>query len=174
VLAAALFASVAGCARPEWTDPERSKGARTLPAPARAAIPMVKEPPPPFPGWVEALMGQPLRTAFPGQGACQGNTDAIAWAYPGRPGVAVLVGWAWDTTAKAPPARVVLTDPDGMIVGGGATGVARLDVPKAMPAVTSTTTGWQALSPVLGGRRVSAWAIVGGGRAVCPLGGLDV
>jgi hypothetical protein len=173
VLAVASVAAVAGCARPDWTDPERSKGSRALPPPpARKAIPVLDAPPPPWPKWVAPLIGKPLHDVYPREGACVGNTDAVAWRYTGEPARAVIVGWAWDVETKRPAPRIVLADAAGVIVGGGRSGVARPDVTAAMPNVTATNTGWQALAPVLGGR-VLAYGVIDDGRAVCALGGLD-
>ena len=172
ILAVALLAGAAGCARPEWTNPDTSKGSRAVPAPAaRRAIPTLDQPPPPWPRWVAPLLGKPLHAVYPRQGVCIGNTDGIGWTYTGQPSRVVLVGWAWDVAAKAPAPRIVLTDSAGLIVGGGRTGVSRPDVLAAKPAVTAEKTGWQALSPVLTGS-VGAYGVIEDGRAVCPLGGM--
>lgn len=171
VLTLAAVANVAACARPDWTDPETSKGSRDVPPTAAArVVPTVDTPPPPSPRWVAPLLGKPLRAVFPREGVCIGNTDGVSQRYAGQPARAMLVGWAWEVAARAPAPRIVLVDSGGLIVGGGRTGVARPDVMAAKPAVTSEATGWQALSPVLTGS-VGAYGVIEGGRAVCPLGG---
>ena len=173
ILAVAVLAGLGGCARPDWTDPEKSKGSRAVPAPVvRKAVPRLDTPAPPWPKWVAPLLGKPIRAVYPREAVCIGNTDGIGWMYAGQPSRVVLLGWSWDAVAKAPAPRIVLTDSSGLIVGGGRTGVTRPDVIAAKPGVVTTAvTGWQALSPVLTGG-VSAFGVVEGGRAVCPLGGL--
>jgi hypothetical protein len=173
VLAVAVLAAAAGCARPDWTDPETSKGSRAVPKRVQKAIPVLDAPPPPWPKWVAPLIGRPLHDVYPREGACVGNVDAVAWRYTGEPARAVVVGWAWDAEAKAPAPRIVLADTAGVIVGGGRSGVARPDVTAAMPNITAANTGWQALAPVRQGR-VLAYGLIDGGQAICPLGGLDL
>jgi len=172
VLTAAGLLAVAGCARPDWTDPETSKGSRALPAHVGKAIPTVRQPAPPAPAWLAPLLGRPLRAAFPRDGVCLGNTDNVILLYAGEPRRGLVVGWGWEVAAKAPLVRVVLTDTSGAIIGGGVSGLPRPDVPKAMPAVTSDKAGWEAVVPVVPGR-VSAYGVVEGGRAVCPLAGTE-
>jgi hypothetical protein len=170
---ATLAVLAAGCSRPEWTNPEASKGSRALPPPpAKPAIPIDPGGAPARPSWVAPLLGKPLRTAFPKDGVCQGNTDGIARIYDGAPKGGLIVGWAWEFGTKAPVPRVVLVDPAGTVIGGGESGYLRADVPAVVPAVTSDKSGWQAVSPVTSGR-VDAYGVVEDGQAICILAGAD-
>lgn len=171
--ALAVSAAMAGCSRPEWTDPERSKGSRALPPPGqKPAIPTSPLAGPQPAAWVAPLLGRPLRQAFARDGVCMGNTDAIHLIYEGAPRAATLVGWAWEFGPKAPVPRVVVADAAGVVVGGGDAGVVRTDVPTVMPVVTSDRSGWEAITTVVTGR-VNVFGVVEGGQAICPLGGAD-
>jgi hypothetical protein len=173
-LAGLAVLAVAGCTRPDWTDPEKSKGSRALPPPpAKKAIPSSPRPAPAPPAWVAPLLGKPLRTAFPRDGVCVGNADGVARFYAGPPAGAHVVGWAWEFAAKAPVPRVVLVDAAGVIIGGGETGALRTDVPPVMPAVTSDRSGWEAVAPRTSGR-VEVFGVVENGRAICPLAGVEL
>ena len=173
VVTALAVLAAAGCSRPDWTNPETSKGARALPPPAAAkAIPTEAGGAPELPAWLSPLIGRAFRTAYPRDGVCVGNTDGITRLYTGSPRGAQIVGWAWDHANKAPAARVVLVDPAGRIVGGGETGTERADVPRAIPTVTSSKVGWEAVSTVTVGR-IDAFAVIEDGKAVCPLAGAD-
>lgn len=164
---------LAACSRPDWTDPETSKGARALPAaPAAKALPRNAGPAPSAPAWVAPLLGKPLHTAFPRDGVCVGNTDGAARLYAGPPVGAMVVGWGWEFAAEAPVPRVVIVGAAGTIIGGGETGALRADVPAAVPAVTSKYTGWEAVSPQTTGR-IQVFGVVENGQAVCPLGGME-
>lgn len=172
-LAALAVLVAAGCSRPNWTNPETSKGARALPPPAATkAIPTEAGGAPALPSWLSPLIGKPFRTVFPRDGVCVGNTDGITRLYTGAPRGAQVVGWAWDHAEKAPAPRVVLVDAAGNIVGGGVTGTERADVPRAIPTITSLKVGWEAVSTVTMGR-VDAFAVIEDGTAVCPLAGAD-
>lgn len=164
---------VTGCARPDWTNPETSKGSRALPAPsARKALPVDPGPAPPVPAWALAAMGKPLHAVFPRDGVCMGNTDGILRLHAGEPRGARIVGWGWEPAVKAPVPRVVVVDASGVIVGAGETGQNRPDVPRAVPAITSLTTGWEAVSYSTTGK-VSLFGVIERGRAVCPLAGAE-
>ena len=172
-LAAALAALAAGCSRPEWTDPEASKGSRVLPPRKAKARPTVPAGTPPPPAWVTPLLGRSLRTAFPRDGVCVGNTDAVSTIFQGEPRGARLVGWAWEYGTEAPVPRVVLVDAQDRIIGGGDSGSPRPDVPKVLPAVTSARTGWEATAPI-GAGAVRAFGVVENGRAICPVAGAEL
>lgn len=172
-LTALVALAAVACSRPDWTDPETSKGARALPPPSGAkAIPTDAGGAPPAPAWVAPLIGRQMRAAFPRDGVCIGNTDGIVRIHSGTPRGARIVGWAWDYAKKAPAPRVVLVDAAGAIVGGGETGYPRVDVPRAVPAVTSDKVGWEAVSSVTTGR-VEAYAVIEDGATVCPLAGVQ-
>jgi hypothetical protein len=163
----------AGCSRPDWTDPEASKGSRALPPPKAKARPTDPGGAPAPPTWVKPLLGKPLRVAFPRDGVCVGNTDAVQTVFQGDPKGARLVGWAWEYGTKAPVPRVVLVDAQDKIVGGGEAGQPRTDVPKAMPAVTSDRTGWSATTTATQGA-IRAFGVVEDGQAICPLAGAEL
>lgn len=173
-LAGLAVLAAAGCARPDWTDPEKSRGSRALPpAPASKAIASHPGAAPTPPAWVAPLLGKPLRAAFPRDGVCVGNTDGVARLYAGPPAAARVVGWAWEFAAKSPVPRVVIVDAAGVIIGGGEAGVLRTDVPPVVPAVTSDRSGWEAVAPQTRGR-LEVFGVVEDGRAVCPLAGLEL
>ena len=173
-LAGLTMLAAGACARPDWTDPETSKASRALPPPpAKPAIPSDPGAPPAPPAWVAPLLGKPLRTAFPRDGVCVGNTDGVVRRYAGPPGGARVVGWAWEFAAKAPVPRVVIVGAAGTIIGGAESGALRADVPSAVPAVTSKHTGWEAVSPQTTGR-VEVFGVVEAGRAICPLAGVEL
>ena len=163
----------AGCSRPDWTNPEASKGARALPPPAATkAIPTETGGAPALAAWLSPMIGKPFRTVFARDGVCVGNTDGITRLYTGSPRGAQIVGWAWEHAENAAAPRVVLVDAAGVIVGGGVTGTERADVPRAIPTITSSKVGWEAVSTVTVGR-IDAYAVIEGGAAVCPLAGAD-
>ena len=172
-LAALAAVSTAGCSRPDWTNPETSKGSRALAVRKAKARPTDPGGTPSPPAWVTPLLGQSLRTAFPHDGVCVGNTDAVSAVFQGDPKGARLVGWAWEYGAKAPVPRVVLVDAQDRIIGGGDSGAPRTDVPKVLPAVTSDRTGWEATAQIVAGV-VRAYGVVENGRAVCPLAGAEL
>lgn len=142
-----------GCERPAWTDPETSRASRTDPqpperfgdAPAFAALPVAGTP-----GWSPALMNRPLHKTYPIRGDCIGSVDAVSEPGDAKTG-RVLTGWGWDPTGRQAVGRIVLVHADGRIVGAGDGGGLRKDVPKAIAAVTSDTTGWLAATSVQSG-----------------------
>ncbi|MBU1375799.1 MAG: hypothetical protein KKE02_23545 [Alphaproteobacteria bacterium] len=173
-LVVSMAVAATACSRPSWTDPETSKGSRELPRPtAPPGVPTGKGAGPPLADWLAPLMGRPAAEAFPNAGTCLGNTDALGTRFLGGAGASRVVGWAWDPAAKAPVARVILTDEADRIVGGGETGYERPDVAAAMPAITSNLTGWAAVTPRISGR-VGAYGILQSGRARCSLAGVDL
>jgi hypothetical protein len=137
-------------------------------ASARSGPPM-----PALPAWSAEMIGKPLATLFPGKHPfCMGNTDNVQEKYGGvAPGVQI-VGWGWDPAAKAPIARILLTDNVGLVAGAGESGVARRDVIEARPDITSLNTGWAAYTSRTMGP-VEAYGVIDGGRALCRLGHLD-
>jgi hypothetical protein len=113
-----------------------------------------------------------LAAAFPRQTQCVGNTEAVAMNYVGSPAGARIVGWGWAAGERTSPPRVVLVDRSSKIVGGGESGLERLDVPDALPTVTSNRTGWWAVTTRVHGR-VEAFGVFPDERAACHLGHLD-
>ncbi|MDB5418558.1 MAG: hypothetical protein JWP50_1977 [Phenylobacterium sp.] len=185
--AALAAAALAGCGQPAWRDPATARGTAALaPAVVRVAAEdatarrrsahadhATAEAMPPPPDWAADLLGKPLRVAFPALGDCIGNTDAVKARFGDGLGGSKIAGWGWDPTHQAPVPRVVLADRDFRIVGAGASGARRRDVPRAVPSVTSETTGWEALTPLNAGP-VDAWGVLADGKTVCKLGHLEL
>jgi len=173
-LVMALALAAAGCSRPSWTDPETSKASRAPPpAPLRKGTRTERGEGPPPVAWLKPLLGRPMRELFPKIGDCRGNTDGVAVRFLGGQGAILVAGWAWDPATKAPPARIVLADANGRVAGGGDTGRRRKDVPRAVPEITSLTTGWQAWTDRLSGR-LDAYGIIGDGATVCSIAGVEL
>src|SRR5687767_9817376 len=60
---------------------------------------------PPITAWAQAVVGQTLKTAFPAEGACDGNTGMVEMKGTGAAVGASVLGWAWDPATKAPVER---------------------------------------------------------------------
>src|SRR6476660_9888010 len=106
---------------------------------------------PDVPSWAVDLLGEKLRSTFSAEGHCLGNTENVQMRYTGAtPGVKV-VGWGWDPAGKQPPPRVILVGPDYTIVGAGQPGTDRPDVPKSRPEITSSNTGFSAVTKLTKG-----------------------
>lgn len=169
-LAAAAALGLAACdnAKPRPKPPPAAAMDANGPAPtAPGGSPM-----PALPAWAKDYIGKPLANLFPGEmKPCVGNTDNVEQTYGGAaPGVQI-VGWGWDPATRAPIARVLLVDITGLVAGAGETGIARPDVNKVKPEITSPTTGWAAYTSRTMGP-VDAYGLVDGGKAICRLGHL--
>lgn len=163
------------CSRPDWTDPERSKGPHGPPPGLAAPLPSVPhtaDPAPPLPPWAAGLMGKPLRQVFPGTGVCQGNTDNVIRVFQGKPPGIAIAGWGWDVAGQVHIGRVLLVTVDGHIAGAGDGGRRRSDVPRAVPSITALDTGWRAVTPRVTGL-LNAFGIAADGKSVCPLGQIE-
>jgi hypothetical protein len=136
------------------------------------AVPHTADPAPAPPAWAVALMGQPLRQAFPSNGVCRGNIDNLIKVFEGQPPGMAIVGWGFDLGARARIDRVVLADLDGRIAGAGEGGLRRLDVPRAVPSIRAMDTGWRAVTPRLRGP-LDAFGITADGKSICPLGHIE-
>ncbi len=149
-LAGLALAALAGCGQPEWMA--------------------TREPLPDPPAWSQPFVGRPLSQGHvlaPDE-ACAGMAEQVEIRYRGpRPG-SRLLGWGWDGIGRAPVAGVLITDPDGLVVGAGESGLARPDVPAARSDVTSGATGWWALTTRTEGP-VEVYGVLADGRA-CLLG----
>lgn len=163
-LALCAVAALAGCDKPKPRNPAPDEAA----ADARPAA----DPAPAAPAWAAALMGKPMRTAFPADGTCVGNTDNVEKRYAGPPAGTKIVGWGWDDAAKAPIAKVVLVDKDMVVVGAGDTGLERPDVVRARPNITSNTTGWGAMTGLTKGA-LDSYGVLADGKSVCKLGHIE-
>jgi hypothetical protein len=146
---------------------------KTGQAPARPAAPKVAGPLPALPAWASAYMGRRLSDIGPQSDACLGNTDAVRRVYAGPPAGAAIVGWGFDSHGGQRVDRVLLTDADLRVVGAGEGGRDRPDVPRAQPQIKDPSTGWRALSTATSGP-VLAFALIDGGRTICPLGAAEL
>lgn len=173
VLAAA--ASLAGCDQPKWREkPAATPEAATAPAATATAVRQIPSDPagvPAAPEWAVGVMGKTLREAYPKTGLCKGNTDIVQKTYSGQPAGVQIHGWGWETGKKARVERVVLVDRTFKIVGAGAGGVARADVPTAVPEVTDPNSGWNADAPVTAGP-LDAYGVLEDG-SICVLGHIE-
>lgn len=150
---------------------------RLLALPASEPLRIVIEPSPPvladsipaYPIWASRLLGARLSVAFSKRSfQCLGYLDGVVARYAGtRQGIKVF-GWSYDAASKSPIAKVVFTDDSGRIVGAGAGGFQRPDVPARLPAIASTLTGWQGyVEPARW--PVTAWGIMSRPDTVCRL-----
>lgn len=100
-----------------------------------------------------------------GPPACIGAFDQVVRR---KNGAWRAYGWAWDLSTNAPAGSVRVLDGAGASLGIATTGVERPDVAAAIPAVTTTKTGWWL---DVAGRpgQMRAIAILAGG-AECELG----
>jgi hypothetical protein len=161
-----LLAAVAALALSACDEPKPRR-------PPPAAHLGVADPTPPAPDWARDLLGRPLAEAFPDpSGHCLGNTDAVAARYAGVPPGVKIVGWGWDTAARAVVRRVILVDIDGRIAGAGESGFPRPDVAAAVPQVTTLDSGWAAHVARTKGP-LDAYGVIDGGQALCRLGHLE-
>lgn len=169
-LAAAAALGLTACDKPKPRPPAPPAAPMDVTGPAPTAPGGAAMPA--LPAWSKDYIGKPITALFPGPPKpCVGNTDNVEQKYGGAaPGVEI-VGWGWDPAAKAPIARVLLVDITGLVAGVGETGIARPDVNKVKPEITSPTTGWAAYtSRTLG--PVDTFGILADGKSVCSLGHL--
>jgi hypothetical protein len=153
-VAVPLFA--AGCSRPDFS--ESNKG------------PISAESAPDLPVWARRDEGHPLASVGGERAGCVGYVDGVSARFSGsRPGARVG-GWGWDSIAKKPFPKIVITS-SGSVVGAGSSGVERTDVPKVIPAVTSEKTGWTAIAHIAAGG-IEAWGLTGSN--VCLLGRFEL
>lgn len=157
---ALVFAAlvVAGCSRPEFSQSNKT--------------PTSTVPVPDLPAWARSFEGRKIASVGAQKlGGCNGFVDAVVGRYTGsRPG-AQIAGWGWDTVAKRPFDKIVVTGDGSVVVGAGASGIERPDVPKVIPSITSTKTGWMAIVHESAGP-IQAWGV--SGSTVCLLGRFDL
>ena len=141
--------------------------------PRPASAPVLAAPLPPPPAWGQPFMGRIITQALPQKETCTGATDAQVRRYAGAPAGSEVGGWGWDQQANRPVDRVLLTDEALRVWGAAQGGEERTDVPKALPSVTSPRTGWRGSAAGTSGL-VVAWGLVDDGRAICPLGEIEL
>jgi hypothetical protein len=177
------IAGVTACSQPKWRDPATSKGSAAVAPEVRKALGLrdaaiapvspsrytTTDPLPAAPAWAAALISQPLDKAFNKSAPCLGNTDGVKVRYVGAARGVRLAGWAWDPVRRETLQHVVIQGPDGTIVGAGEGGTRRLDVPRVLPDVTSTTSGWEAVTWRTGGP-VDVFGVLADGQTICRLG----
>ena len=164
---AGLSAAIAACDQPEW------RGLSVTEAVNGESHPQSSDPLPQPPAWLQPLQGQPLRAGVSKEVDCKGNAENVALIYAGQPNGVRIAGWAWGSDERAPPPRILIVDSSARIVGGGETGLERLDVPTALPEVTSNYTGWWALTSQLSGS-VEVYGLMADGKSICRVGKLDL
>jgi len=186
--ASALAAlTLGGCSDPAWRNPQAASTS-TAPAPEVAAVldadatagkravhhdHVLGQPLTALPAWGAAVLGRNLREAFPRLGACIGNIDGVKARYLSGAGGTRVAGWGWDQDRQTPVGRVILVDKDFRIVGAGESGARRLDVPRALPAIGSDYTGWEAITPLNAGA-LDAYGVKADGQTLCKLGHLEL
>ena len=137
-------------------------------------VPLLAGPLPAPPAWALPYMGKIITQALPQKETCLGNADQRIDRYAGPPAGSAVGGWGWDEQTKQPVARILLTDETLRVWGAGeAAGEARPDVPKYAPQVQSPATGWRGVAAGTSGL-VVAWGLVDGGKAICPMGEMEL
>lgn len=169
---------MASCGPAEWrirkdVEPEPKAAETALPTPAKSGPDLDQSvSAPPIPQWAQAYIGKNPRETFPHNGLCVGNTDVVEGRFGGASPGTTIIGWGWDTHAKARVGRVILVDINYQIVGAGEGGLPRGEVPKVRSDVTDPNTGWRAVTR-LGAGPVETYGVVDGGQAICSLGRLE-
>lgn len=123
-------------------------------------------PPPEPPAWAAPLIGRPLRTAFPVESVCLGFIDSTTDRFRAARKV---VGWGWHVNAGKAVAQVVTVDAAGRMVGFGEGGIARPDVPAALPEVKSPTAGWALVTPAVE-KTYAVYGVDPVGHTACRIG----
>ncbi|MCR5879120.1 hypothetical protein [Phenylobacterium sp. J367] len=166
VRAVVLLAGVLALAACDGPGPlsKKAKEGDAAPPAAPAAPPMPAAPKPP--GWAPALLGQELTAVFPNALPCEGGVDGLGDRYQDA---VTVTGWAWNTEAKAPVARVVAVNRKGRFVGFGEGGQTRPAVAEA-PDVTYQRAGWSLVTGAPAKNGVRVYGIDEGARAACLLG----
>jgi len=76
----------------------------------------------------------------------------------------------WDLAASKPPAKIILSLPDGLVVGIGDVDGPRPDVQAAKKEITDLKTGWGLEAVVPHGSVLRAFALLSDSKSICPLG----
>jgi hypothetical protein len=121
----------------------------------------------PWPWW----LGSPLQdhvTLRPAS-RCLGHFDRSD-PVPESGGGVRVAGWAWDLETGTEPARIVLADAQGIVVGFAEPGYRRPDVPR-VHAVAGPRAGWVGYVRDTGRDPVTAYVILRKDRGACPLPG---
>jgi len=136
--------------------------------------PLAAGPLPAPPAWAQPFIGRILTQALPQKESCIGNVDHRLARYAGPPAGAAVGGWGWEKETRRPVQRILLTDETQRVWGAGeAANDERPDVPKFDPQVLSQRTGWRGLAAGTSGL-VLAWGLIEDGKAICPLGEMEL
>jgi hypothetical protein len=112
--------------------------------------------------WLGTPLADHVAIGDPAQ--CRGGIDDVkALPIAGRSQWRVA-GWAWDTAQAAPPARIVLTDETGRVVGYGLGGY-----PPKSGSGSPKRSGWRGHFTAANAASVRAYALIDGARTACPL-----
>jgi hypothetical protein len=117
--------------------------------------------------WIGARLSG--RVAPAPAAACSGAVESTV-DFSAPSGAASRVqGWGWDASTRTPPARIVLTDAAGVVIGLGVGEISRPDLAAAHPLPGIGDAGWSGYARSAGSTAaVAAWAMLADGRA-CPL-----
>jgi hypothetical protein len=101
---------------------------------------------------------------------CKGSLDSVTGIGDDRwPGFR-FTGWAYDIAAGTVPKAVVLADASGRIIGVGAPGFLRQDIPGSFPFIQRRDTGYLGYIPGdLESEQAAAYAILADGTSACPI-----
>ena len=136
---------LAGCGKPEGT-------AYTSASKSDVSSAALTKPLPPAPAWAASALGQPVSALVKGSTTCKGAVDVVLKHTPAKGAAGYEVqGWAWDTQGKAPPVRILLTDPTTRVIGTGQVDRDRPDVPQALVDVKTPKVGWTVVTRAAGG-----------------------
>ena len=134
----------------------------------------------PWAGWLGTPISSHVRLA-PAK-RCAGYLDEITPVSSSEPAAASgkpipgelsgwrARGWAWDWKRPSIPPIILLVQGDGTIVGYGLPGYPRRDVVRAVHHAAAGDSGWRGHFYVDEPTSVTAYALLEGGHAVCPLG----
>lgn len=128
----------------------------------------VQTPAPVVPEWTAQYMGQNIAEVFitsMSRDGCIGYVDG-ATAHPG--GGQQVVGWAWSSVNRRAYDRLVATDANGVIVGGGGTDTERPDVTAANASVSTPLVGFTVTAQ--GPGPISVFGIDETASTRCPVG----
>jgi hypothetical protein len=94
---------------------------------------------------------------------CRGSFDEVKPATD-KSAFERAYGWSWDNVARAPFARVILTDSGGRVIGIGFSGLGRPDVRDALHSRRALYAGWISSAPATPGL-TSAYGMLQDGHA---------
>ncbi len=121
-------------------------------------------------GW----LGGEIAKHYAVEGTCQGSVDLVRTiSGSDRPGYR-MEGWAWDGELYDSRRHLLLTDPEGHILGSAIDGFPRPDVARSLHNPGTLKTGWVGYLPGPEHSRVDVYLILPHGRRACLIGSRDV